>query len=66
MYADFVESETSWAHIQSLQYLMQHFGIPNRYYVDNLRIFRFIQHRDSVWKNLISALMTSTPNGGKL
>lgn len=53
MYADFVESETSWAHIQSVQYLMQHFGIPNRYYVDNLRVFRFIQHRDSVWKNLV-------------
>jgi hypothetical protein len=53
MYADFVKSETSWAHIQSVQYLMKHFGIPNRYYVDNLRIFRFIQHRDSVWKNLI-------------
>jgi hypothetical protein len=53
MYADFVESETSWAHIQSAQYLMQHFGIPNRYYVDNLRVFRFIQHRDSVWKNLV-------------
>lgn len=53
MYADFVESETSWAHIQSAQYLMQHFGIPNRYYVDNLRVFRFIQHRDSVWKKLV-------------
>ena len=53
MYADFVESETSWAHIQSALYLMQHFGIPNRYYVDNLRVFRFIQHRDSVWKNMI-------------
>jgi len=53
MYADFVESETSWAHIQSVQYLMQSFGIPIRYYVDNLRIFRFIQPRDSVWKNLI-------------
>ncbi len=32
---------------------MQRFGIPNRYYVDNLRVFRFIQHRDSVWKNLV-------------
>src|SRR4030042_2114629 len=53
MYADFVESETSWAHIQAAQYLMQHFGIPNRYYVDNLRVFRFVQSRDSVWKNLI-------------
>ena len=53
LYADFVESETSWAHIQAAQYLMQTFGIPNRYYVDNLRIFRFIQYRDSVWKNLV-------------
>jgi len=53
MYADFVESETSWAHIQAAQYLMQSFGIPLRYYVDNLRVFRFIQHRDSVWKNLV-------------
>lgn len=53
MYADFVVSETSWAHIQAAQYLMQTFGIPNRYYVDNLRVFRFIQSRDSVWKNMV-------------
>jgi hypothetical protein len=53
LYADFVESETSWAHIQAAQYLMQHFGVPNRYYVDNLRVFRFIQHRDSIWKKLV-------------
>lgn len=53
VYADFVESETSWAHIQAAQYVMQHFGIQNRYYVDNLRVFRFIQHRDSVWKNMV-------------
>lgn len=53
LYADFVETETSWAHIQAVQYLMQQFGIPHRYYVDNLRVFRFVQHRDSVWKNLV-------------
>jgi len=53
LYADFVESETSWAHIQAAQYLMQHFGIPQRYYVDNLRVFRFVQHRDSVWKKMV-------------
>jgi len=53
LYADFVESETSWAHIQAAQYVMQQFGIPHRYYVDNLRVFRFIQHRDSVWKNMV-------------
>jgi len=52
MYADFVASETSWAHIQAAQYLMQSFGIPHQYYVDNLRVFRFIQHRDSVWKRM--------------
>lgn len=53
LYADFVESETSWAHIQSVQYVMQHFGIPHRYYVDNLRVFRFVQNRDSVWKKMV-------------
>lgn len=53
LYADFVESETSWAHIRAAQVLMQSFGIPHQYYVDNLRIFRFVQHRDSVWKNLV-------------
>jgi hypothetical protein len=53
MYADLVESETSWAHIQAAQFLMQSFGIPHQYYVDNLRVFRFIQPRDSVWKNLV-------------
>jgi hypothetical protein len=53
LYAQLVESETSWAHIQAAQYLMQTFGIPLRYYVDNLRVFRFIQNRDSVWRNHI-------------
>lgn len=51
LYADLVESETSWAHIQAAQHLMQTFGIPHQYYVDNLRVFRFIQNRDSVWRN---------------
>lgn len=53
LYADFVESETSWAHIQAVQSVMEQFGCPNRYYVDNLRVFRFIQSRDSVWKNMV-------------
>jgi hypothetical protein len=51
LYADLVESETSWAHILAAQYVMQTFGIPHQYYVDNLRVFRFIQNRDSVWRN---------------
>ncbi|HEX9597540.1 MAG TPA: hypothetical protein VF982_11720, partial [Anaerolineales bacterium] len=50
LYADFVEDENSWAHIQAAQTLMETFGLPLRYYVDNLRVFRFVQHRDSVWR----------------
>jgi hypothetical protein len=29
---------------------MQAYGIPLRYYVDSLRVFRFVQDRDSVWR----------------
>lgn len=50
LFADFVPEETSWAHIQSAQKLMQTYGLPLRYYVDNLRVFRFIQGRDSAWR----------------
>ena len=53
LYANFVETETSWTHIQALQYVMETFGIPFRYYVDNLRVFRFVQHRDSVWQKIV-------------
>jgi hypothetical protein len=50
LYADFVPHETSWAHIQAAQALMQAYGLPLRYYVDNLRVFRFVQQRDSLWR----------------
>lgn len=48
LYADFVLSETTWAHIQAAQVVMRHNGIPFRYYVDNLRVFRFVCERDSM------------------
>lgn len=50
LYADFVERETSWAHIQAAQKLIQTYGLPLRYYVDSLRVFRFVQGRDSLWR----------------
>jgi hypothetical protein len=56
LYADFVEQETSWAHIQAAQAVMKAYGTPLKYYVDNLRVFRFVQKRDSVWRNHV--LMT--------
>lgn len=51
LFADFFPAETSWAHIQAAQTLIQTYGIPFKYYVDSLRIFRFVQGRDSVWRN---------------
>ena len=53
VYADFVESETSWAHIQAAEAVMKAYGVPLSYYVDNLRVFRFIQNRDSNWRKHI-------------
>jgi transposase len=50
LYADFVEQETSWAHIQAAQAVMKAYGLPLSYYVDNLRVFRFVQNRDSIWR----------------
>ncbi len=53
LFADFVPEETSWTHIQAAQALMQTYGLPLRYYVDNLRVFRFVQKRDSVWRKQV-------------
>jgi transposase len=50
LFADFFPKETTWAHIQATQALMQTYGFPLRYYVDSLRVFRFVQGRDSFWR----------------
>ena len=50
LFADFFSSETTWAHIQATQAVMQEYGLPLRYYVDSLRVFRFVQGRDSFWR----------------
>ena len=49
LFADFVSAETTWAHIQAAQHMMQQYGIPLRYYVDSLRVFRFVRERDSMY-----------------
>jgi hypothetical protein len=50
LYADFVDDETAWAHIRAAEILMRSCGLPFRYYVDSLRVFRFVQNRDSIWR----------------
>ncbi len=48
LFAEFVPNDTTWAHIEAVRTLTQSYGIPLRYYVDSLRVFRFVQGRDSV------------------
>ncbi len=50
LYAEFVLQETTWAHIQAVRCLLEGYGVPLAYYVDSLRVFRFVQHRDSIWR----------------
>ena len=50
LFADFCARETTWAHVQATQFVCMQYGLPVRYYVDSLRVFRFVQGRDSVWR----------------
>jgi hypothetical protein len=50
LFADFFPAETTWAHIQATKTVIETFGLPLRYYVDSLRVFRFVQGRDSFWR----------------
>ena len=49
-HAQLFKRETSWAHILSLESLFLKYGIPFSYYVDSHSIFRFVQNRDSIWR----------------
>ncbi|HBY57641.1 MAG TPA: hypothetical protein DEG96_07265 [Candidatus Atribacteria bacterium] len=51
MYAVLVERDTAWEHILALEYVLLKYGFPLAYYVDSLSIFRFVQGRDSYWRN---------------
>jgi hypothetical protein len=50
LFADFFPAETTWAHIQATRSVIETYGVPLRYYVDSLRVFRFVQGRDSFWR----------------
>lgn len=51
VFGDFVEHESTWAHIEAAQAVITTHGIPLRYYTDQLRIFRFVSHQRSFWMN---------------
>jgi len=46
-----VERETTWEHILALEGVLLKYGFPLAYYVDSHSIFRFVQGRDSFWRN---------------
>lgn len=43
LYADFVLAETTFAHIFAAQSVSVRYGFPHAYYVDSLRVFRYVK-----------------------
>ena len=49
-YAKLVMKDTSWEHISAMEFIFLKYGLPFSFYVDSHSIFRFVQGRDSVWR----------------
>ena len=50
LYARLFKKETSWTHISAMESIFLKYGLPFSFYVDSHSIFRFVQGRDSVWR----------------
>ena len=61
LYGNFLEAETSWAHIEAIEYICLKYGIPFSFYVDSHSIFRFVQGRDSFWRKHIKVTDEADP-----
>jgi len=61
LYAVLVERETTWEHILALEDVLLKYGFPLAYYVDSHSIFRFVQGRDSFWRNHYKLTDEATP-----
>jgi len=61
LYGDFLESETSWAHIESAESTTLKYGIAYSFYVDSHSIFRFVQGRDSFWRKHVKVTVEADP-----
>lgn len=51
LYAVLVKRETTWVNIIALKVVILGYGIPYSYYVDSYSVYRFVQGRDSNWRN---------------
>lgn len=46
LYAELVEAENTWVHIEALKSVFLQYGCPLKYYADQHSIFRYIKDRD--------------------
>jgi hypothetical protein len=46
LYAELVEAENTWVHIEALKSVFLQYGCPLRYYADQHAIFRYVKDRD--------------------
>lgn len=53
LYGNLFERETSWRHIEALEYVFTTKGVPLKYYVDSHSIFRYIEQRDSLYHKYV-------------
>lgn len=49
LYSDLFEKESTWAHIEAAQTVCLKYGVPLRWYVDQLRTFRYVVSGESFW-----------------
>lgn len=61
LFGDFFEQESTWAHIEAARQVITTYGIPLRYYTDQLRIFRFVAHQRSFWMHQEKATDSVNP-----
>ena len=47
LYGNLFEKESSWKHIEALEYVFLNTGVPFRYYTDSHSIFRYLPTRDA-------------------
>lgn len=51
LYAEFVNEESAWAHIEAVKKITLTYGVGSNYYVDNHSIFRFVRKTDNIWQS---------------
>ncbi|OGS20165.1 MAG: hypothetical protein A2252_10980 [Elusimicrobia bacterium RIFOXYA2_FULL_39_19] len=61
LHASLVKHETSWNHILAMESIFLKYGLPYSFYVDSHSIFRFVQGRDSVWREHIKLTDQANP-----